>query len=88
MSNIEAIEILKKDMDRIITLNNGGNIEKEFDLYQAEALAIQALENTKQVVVMAQWNENTVPKCDVRNCSDEVLITVQHIGYLGNFIEE
>ena len=47
MSNIEAIEILKKDMDRIITLNNGGNIEKEFDLYQAEALAIQALENTK-----------------------------------------
>lgn len=46
MSNIEAIEILKKDMDRIITLNNGGNIEKEFDLYQAEALAIQALENT------------------------------------------
>ena len=44
MSNIEAIEILKKDMDRIITLNNGGNIEKEFDLYQAEALAIQALE--------------------------------------------
>lgn len=47
MSNIEAIEILKKDMDRIITLNDGENIEKEFDLYQAEALAIQALENTK-----------------------------------------
>ena len=23
---------------------------------------------------MAQWNENTVPKCDARNCSDEVLI--------------
>lgn len=45
MNNIEAIEILKKDMDRIITLNNGGNIEKEFDLFQAEALAIQALEN-------------------------------------------
>lgn len=32
---------------------------------------------------MAQWNENTVPKCDARNCSDEVLITVQHMGYLG-----
>lgn len=45
MNNIEAIEILKKDMDRIIILNNGRNIEKEFDLYQAEALAIQALEN-------------------------------------------
>ena len=30
---------------------------------------------------MAQWNENTVPKCDVRNCSDEVLITVQRMGY-------
>lgn len=29
---------------------------------------------------MAQWNKNTVPKCDVRNCSDEVLITVQHMG--------
>lgn len=32
---------------------------------------------------MAQWNRNTVPKCDVRNCSDEVLITVEHIGYGG-----
>ena len=56
MSNIEAIEILKKDMDRIITLNNGGNIEKEFDLYQAEALAIQALENIKvEVVTMTSY---------------------------------
>ena len=51
MSNIESIEILKKDMDRIIALNNGGNIEKEFDLYQAEALAIQALENIKVEVI-------------------------------------
>lgn len=56
MSNIEAIEILKKDMDRIITLNNGGNIEKEFDLYQAEALAIQALENIKvEVITMTSY---------------------------------
>lgn len=32
---------------------------------------------------MAQWNENTVPKCDVGKCSDEVLTTVEYIGYDG-----
>lgn len=26
---------------------------------------------------MAQWNKNTVPKCDVGKCSDEVLTTVE-----------
>ena len=29
---------------------------------------------------MAQCNKNTVPKCDVGKCSDEVLATVEHIG--------
>lgn len=32
---------------------------------------------------MAQWNKNTVPKCKNKNCSDEVLVTVEHIGYGG-----
>lgn len=32
---------------------------------------------------MAQWNRNTVPKCKVKDCSDEVLVTVEHIGYRG-----
>ena len=32
---------------------------------------------------MAQWNRNTVPKCKIKNCSDEVLATVEHIGYGG-----
>jgi hypothetical protein len=32
---------------------------------------------------MAQWNRNTVPKCEVKNCSDEVLVTVEHIGHQG-----
>ena len=32
---------------------------------------------------MAQWNKNTVPNCDVGKCSDEVLATVEHIGYGG-----
>lgn len=32
---------------------------------------------------MAQWNKNIVPKCDVGKCSDEVLATVEHIGYDG-----
>lgn len=27
---------------------------------------------------MAQWNKNTVPKCEVGKCSDEVLATVEH----------
>lgn len=26
---------------------------------------------------MAQWNRNTVPKCDERTCSNEVLVTVE-----------
>ena len=26
---------------------------------------------------MAQWNKNTVPKCDDKTCSDEVLVTVE-----------
>ena len=30
--------------------------------------------------MMAQWNKNTVPKCKDRNCSDEVLATVEYIG--------
>lgn len=29
---------------------------------------------------MDQWNRNTVPKCDVGRCSDEVLVTVEQIG--------
>ncbi len=32
---------------------------------------------------MAQWNRNTVPKCDVGKYSDEVLATVEHIGCDG-----
>lgn len=32
---------------------------------------------------MAQWNKNTVPKCKNKNCSDEVLTTVERIGYGG-----
>lgn len=30
---------------------------------------------------MDQWNKNAVPKCEDKNCSDEVLVTVEHIGY-------
>ena len=26
---------------------------------------------------MAQWNNNTVPKCEDNCCSDEVLVTVE-----------
>ena len=32
---------------------------------------------------MAQWNRNTVPKCENKKCSDEVLATVERIGYGG-----
>lgn len=32
---------------------------------------------------MAQWNKNTVPKCENKKCSDEVLVTVERIGYGG-----
>lgn len=32
---------------------------------------------------MAQWNKNTVPTCKNKNCSDEVLVTVERIGYGG-----
>lgn len=32
---------------------------------------------------MAQWNKNTVPKCEVGKCSDEILVTVERIGYGG-----
>lgn len=32
---------------------------------------------------MAQWNRNTVPKCENKKCSDEVLVTVERIGYDG-----
>lgn len=32
---------------------------------------------------MAQWNRNTVPKCENKKCSDEVLVTVEKTGYLG-----
>lgn len=28
---------------------------------------------------MAQWNRNTVPKCENKKCSDEVLVTVERI---------
>lgn len=30
---------------------------------------------------MAQWNENTVPKCKDKTCSDEVLVTIKR--YIG-----
>lgn len=29
------------------------------------------------------WNRNTVPKCEPKNFSDEVLVTVEHMGYKG-----
>lgn len=32
---------------------------------------------------MAQWNKNTVPICKNKNCSDEVLVTVERICYGG-----
>lgn len=32
---------------------------------------------------MAQWNRNTVPKCKIKNCSDEVLATVERTGAGG-----
>lgn len=32
---------------------------------------------------MAQWNRNTVPKCENKKCSDEVLVTVERTGYGG-----
>ena len=32
---------------------------------------------------MAQWNRNTVPRCDVGKYSDEVLATVEYIGCDG-----
>lgn len=32
---------------------------------------------------MAQWNRNTVPKCENKKYSDEVLATVEHIGCDG-----
>ena len=76
MSNIEAIEILKKDMDRIIALNNGGNIEKEFDLYQAEALAIQALENIKvEVITMTSYEfEKAAKNAVIQTLSENISI--------------
>lgn len=61
MNNIEAIEIIKKDMDRIIELNPNGKIEKEFDLFQAEALAIHALENElDNTEYIKLTNKNTI----------------------------
>lgn len=30
-------------------------------------------------MIMAQWNKNTVPKCEDKNCSDEALVTIEHI---------
>ena len=89
MSNIEAIEILKKDMDRIIALNNGGNIEKEFDLYQAEALAIQALENIKvEVITMTSYEfekaaKNAVIQTLSENISIDQLDLVWFVHELG-----
>lgn len=32
---------------------------------------------------MTHWNRNTMPKCDVGKYSDEVLVTVEHIGCDG-----
>lgn len=61
MNNTEAIEIIKKDMDRIIELNPNGKIEKEFDLFQAEALAIHALENElDNTEYIKLTNKNTI----------------------------
>lgn len=37
---------------------------------------------------MAQWNSHTVPKCETKKCSDEVLVTVEHIGYLNKLYRE
>lgn len=35
---------------------------------------------------MGKWYSNTVPKCKEHNCSDEVLITCEHNGYLGKTV--
>ena len=34
---------------------------------------------------MAQWNKNTVQKCNDKTCSDEVLVTVERFveGFAG-----
>ena len=32
---------------------------------------------------MEKWYNNTVPKCELKTCSDEVLVTVEHIGCYG-----
>lgn len=32
---------------------------------------------------MAQWNKNTVPTCQKKDCSDEVLVTVEKVGSKG-----
>lgn len=32
---------------------------------------------------MASWNVNTVPKCKPKECSEEVLVTVERRGYNG-----
>ena len=29
---------------------------------------------------MAQWNKNTVPKCEDKTCSDEVLVQLKNIA--------
>lgn len=34
---------------------------------------------------MANWNVNTVPKCKPKECSEEVLVTVEYKGYDGKF---
>lgn len=37
---------------------------------------------------MAQWNKNTVPQCKNKNCSDEVLVTVERIGCDGKLYKK
>lgn len=43
MTKEEAVEIIKKDMSNIMADEN--TFRRQFDLYQAEALALQALSN-------------------------------------------
>lgn len=32
---------------------------------------------------MAQWNKNTVPTCEDKTCSDEVLVSIEKQGWKG-----
>lgn len=74
------------DVDKVVeqlsdrsTLSRPVGWSKSYELVTLK----DAIEIVKQGGKEQQWNRNTVPKCDVGKCSDEVLVTVEHIGCDG-----